>query len=192
MGNFRSSRSRAAGAQTARFAEPFPTGAGADGSDGGITTNIQKINGEIITTMLVDIHGLLCSGTVKDIIGEDGAAAAYIGRIVPAKNGIVYKCEMSCIEKPAGSNTSFDIDLVSSTHSLAEDVVYDSGAGSAELSLIAAGGDWQKGMRKMSAVGLNWANLPADYIYLANGSGANSGGTYTAGKFIIKLYGANF
>ena len=141
---------------------------------------------------MVDIHGLLCSGTVKDVIGEDGAAAAYIGRIVTAKNGIVYKCEMSCIEKPAGSNTSFDIDLVSSTHSLAEDVVYDSGAGSAELSLIAAGGDWQVGMRKMSAVGLNWANLPADYIYLANGSGANSGGTYTAGKFIIKLYGANF
>ena len=192
MGSFRSSRSSAAGAQTARFATPFPTGAGADGSDGGITTNIQKINGEIITTILVDIHGLLCSGTVKDVIGEDGAAAAYIGRIVTAKSGIVYKCEMSCIEKPAGSNTSFDIDLVSSTHSRAEDQTYDGGGGSAELSLIAAGGDWQVGMRKMSAVGLNWANLPADYIYLANGSGANSGGTYTAGKFIIKLYGANF
>ena len=89
MGSFRSSRSSAAGAQTARFATPFPTGAGADGSDGGITTNIQKINGEIITTILVDIHGLLCSGTVKDVIGEDGAAAAYIGRIVTAKSGIV-------------------------------------------------------------------------------------------------------
>ena len=192
MGSFRSSRTSTAGAQTARFAAPFPTGAGADGSDGGITTNIQKINGEIITTILVDIHGLLCPGTVKDVIGEDGAAAAYIGRIVTAKSGIVYKIEMACIEKPAGSNTSFDIDLVSSTHSRAEDQTYDGGAGSAELSLIAAGGDWQVGMRKMSAVGLNWANLPADYIYLANGSGANSGGTYTAGKFIIKLYGANF
>ena len=192
MGNFRASPSNRNGAQVSRFATPFPTGAGADGSDGGITTSIQKINGEIITTILVDIHGLLCSGTVKDVIGEDGAAAAYIGRIVTAKSGIVYKIEMACIEKPAGSNTSFDIDLVSSTHSLAEDVVYDSGAGSAELSLIAAGGDWQKGMRKASAVGLNWANLAADYIYLANGSGANSGGTYTAGKFIIKLYGANF
>jgi hypothetical protein len=180
------------GEQTARFTTAFPTGAGADGSDGGITTNIQKVNGEIITTILVDIHGLLCSGTVKDIIGEDGAAAAYIGRIITAKNGIVYKIEMACIEKPAGSNTSLDIDLVSSLHSLAEDVVYDSGAGAAELSLIAAGGNWATGMRKMSAVGLNWANLPNDYLYLTNGSGANSGGTYTAGKFLIKLYGANF
>ena len=189
---FSKSRKVTSGAQTARFAEPFPTGAGADGSAGGITTSIQKINGEIITTILVDIHGLLCSGTVKDVIGEDGAADAYIGRIVTGKNGIVYRCEMSCIEKPAGSNTSFDIDLVSSTHSRAEDQTYDGGGGSAELSLIAAGGDWQVGMRKASAVGLNWSNLPADYIYLANGSGANSGGTYTAGKFIIKLYGANF
>jgi len=189
---FSKSRKVTSGAQTARFAEPFPTGAGADGSAGGITTSIQKINGEIITTILVDIHGLLCSGTVKDVIGEDGAADAYIGRIVTGKNGIVYRCEMSCIEKPAGSNTSFDIDLVSSTHSRAEDQTYDGGAGSAELSLIAAGADWQVGMRKMSAVGLNWSNLTGDYIYLANGSGANSGGTYTAGKFIIKLYGANF
>jgi len=180
------------GEQAARFATPFPVGAGADGSDGGITTNIQKINGEIITTILVDIQDLLCSGTVKDVIGEDGAAAAYIGRIVTAKNGIVYKIEMACIEKPAGSNTSFDIDLVSSAHSRAEDQTYDGGGGSAELSLIAAGGNWQIGMRKQSAVDLNWANLPSDYLYLANGSGANSGGTYTAGKFIIKLYGANF
>ena len=192
MGSFSSARALTSGAQTRRFATPFPTGAGADGSDGGITTNIQKINGEIITTILVDIEDLLCSGTVKDIIGEDGAAAAYIGRIVTAKNGIVYKIEMACIEKPAGSNTSLDIDLVSSLHSLAEDVVYDSGAGAAELSLIAAGGNWATGMRKMSAVGLNWANLPNDYLYLTNGSGANSGGTYTAGKFLIKLYGANF
>ena len=192
MGSFSPSRSSISGAQTSHFTDPFPTGGGADGSDGGVTQYIEKINGEIITTILVDIHGLLCSGTVKDIIGEDGVAAAYIGRIVTAKNGIVYKIEMACIEKPAGSNTSFDIDLVSSTHSLAEDVVYDSGAGSAELSLIAAGGNWLVGMRKASAVDLNWTNLPNDYIYLANGSGANSGGTYTAGKFIIKLYGASF
>ena len=192
MGKFSSSRLSTVGAQTARFATPFPTGAGADGSAGGITTTIQKINGEIITTMLVDIHGLLCSGTAKDIIGEDGASAAYITRVLPAKNGVVYKCEMACIEAPVGSNTSLDIDLVSSAHSRAEDQTYDGGGGSDELSLIAAGASWTKGMRKISAVGLNWTNLAQDYIYLANGSGANSGGTYTAGKFIIKFYGANF
>ena len=192
MGNFRASPSNRSGAQVSRFATPNATGAGADGSDGGITTRIQKINGEIITTILVDIQDFLCSGTVKDVIGEDGAAAAYIGRITTAKNGIVYKIEMACIEKPAGSNTSFDIDLVSSPHSRSEDQTFDGGAGSNELPLITTGTDWLVGMRKMSAVNLNWANLPGDYIYLANGSGANSGGTYTAGKFIIKLYGANF
>ena len=192
MGSFKPSPNNTVGTLTSRFAEPFPTGAGADGSAGGITTTIEKINGEIITTMLVDIHGLLCSGTIKDIIGEDGASAAYITRLLPAKNGVVYKCEMACIEAPVGSNTSLDIDLVSSTHSRAEDQTYDGGGGTDELSLIAAGASWTKGMRKISAAGLNWTNLSQDYIYLANGSGANSGGTYTAGKFIIKFYGANF
>jgi len=190
MGKFQSSSNTSAGHQISRFAAPFPTGAGADGSDGGITQYIQKINGEFITTILVDIQDFLCSGTVKDIIGEDGAAAAYIGRIVTAKNGVVYKAEMACIETPAGSNTTADIDFVSNATSRSEDETYD-GAG-ANLSLIAAGGNWTKGMYKVSAVDTNWTNLNADYLYLANGSGTNSGGTYTAGKFIIKLYGASF
>jgi len=192
MGKFNSSPASRSGAQTSRFTVPNATGAGADGSDGGITTTIRKINGEIVTTILVDIQDFLCSGTAKDVIGEDGAAAAYIGRITTAKNGIVYKIEMACIEKPAGSNTSRDIDLASSPHSRSEDQTFDGGAGSNELPLITTGTDWEVGMRKMSAVNLNWVNLPGDYIYLVNGSGANSGGTYTAGKFIIKLYGANF
>ena len=53
MGKFNSSPASRSGAQISRFTEPFPTGAGADGSDGGITTNIQKINGEIVTTISV-------------------------------------------------------------------------------------------------------------------------------------------
>ena len=164
-------------------------GGGFDGA-AGVTIYIAKVNGEIVTTILVDIEGLLVSGTVKDIIGEDGVGAAYVTRISTVKTGIVYKAEMSCIEAPAGSNTTADIDLVSNTASLAEDVEYDD-SGTAVAILPATAG-WTVGMTRTSAAGLDLSNCEDDYLYLVNGSGANSGGTYTAGKFIIKLYGASF
>ncbi len=185
----RRQRSVRSGAEISRFTKPNDTGGGFDGA-ASITQYIQKINGEIITTILVDIQGLLVSGTNKDIIGEDGAAAAYITQITTAKNGIIYKAEMFCIEAPAGSNTTADIDLVSNSNSLAEDATRDS-AGTA-TGLIIAGGAYTKGMRKISAADADLSNCVADYLYLANGSGANTGGTYTAGKFVIKLYGAAF
>ena len=47
-------------------------------------------------------------------------------------------------------------------------------------------------MRKETAAGTDLSALIDDYLYIANGSGTNSGGTFTAGKFVIKLYGANF
>ena len=42
------------------------------GFDGAETCNVKvfKQNGEIVTTIMVDITGLADSGTVKDVIGE--------------------------------------------------------------------------------------------------------------------------
>lgn len=171
---------------------PTATGGGFNAADPTIT--VHNMNGEIVTTILVDIGGgsIVDSGTLKDIIGENDTAAAYLTRVTTAINGIIYKVEMSCIEVPdsADDNAAVDIDLVSNSNSLAEDATYDS-AGSAVV-LIDAGGVWTAGTRKESAVGLNLAACVDDYLYLANGTGANSGGTYNAGKFIIKLYGASF
>jgi hypothetical protein len=189
MGNFRPSRTIVQGEQILSFATATDTGGGFDGAET-VTMYIEKINGEIITTLLVDLTGLLVSGTTKDIIGEDGVAAAYITQITTAKNGIIYKAEMFCIETPAGSNTTADIDLVSNSASLAEDVEYDD-SGTAVI-LIAAAKAHTLGMRFASSAGADLSNCVDDYLYLVNGSGANSGGTYTAGKLIIKLYGASF
>ena len=189
MGTFRTSRTNIRGTQVSRFANPVDPGGGFDGATL-VTQYIQKINGEIITSILLDIQDLLVSGTVKDIIGEDGVAAAYITQIKTAKNGVIYKAEMSCVEAPAGSNTTADIDLVTNSASLAEDATYD-GSGNAVV-LIAAGGAYTKGMQRVSAAGTDFSATNNDYLYLANGSGANSGGTYTAGKFIIKLYGSGW
>ena len=167
-------------------------GGGFNGAeDGGVESiYVSQVNGEIVTTILVNIDDLVDSGTVKDIIGENGVGAAYLTQITTAVNGIVYKAEMACIEDPAGSNCATDIDLVANTNSLAEDAEYDSGGGDA-TALIPGTAAWESGTWRQSASGTDMIDLVNAYLYLANGTGANSGGTYTAGKFIIKLYGAD-
>jgi hypothetical protein len=190
MGSFKASPTSLTGEVTIKTSTANAVGGGADGGATAITTHVSKVNGEIKTVILVDLEDLLVSGTVKDIIGEDGVAAAYLTQITTAVNGIIYKAEMSCIEVPAGSNTTADIDLVSNSASLAEDVEYD-GSGTATV-LIAPGGAFTAGMARVSNPGTDLSNCVDDYLYLANGSGSNSGGTYTGGKFIITLTGASF
>ncbi len=168
---------------------PTAVGGGFNGAETA-TVKVAVVNGEIVTTILADITGLLSSGTVKDVIGEDDTAAAYLTRITSAVNGVIYRASIACTETPAGSNAEADLDLVTSSDSLAEDAEYDSGT--TEVALIPATADWTLGLYRESAAGLDCGAITANshYVYLADGSGAASGGTYTAGKFIIKLYGA--
>ena len=146
MGNFSGSRTIITGDQIRSFAAANAVGGGFDAAAKS-TIHISKVNGEIITTILVDLQGLVVSGTVLDVIGENDTAASYLTSITTTKNGIVY---------------------------------------------IAAGGAWTAGMYKATTAGTDFSALVGDYLYLSNGSGANTGGTYTAGKFIIKLFGASF
>ena len=39
---------------------------------------------------------------------------------------------------------------------------------------------------------MNWANVADGYLYLTNGDVHATGGGLNGGKFVIKLYGANF
>jgi hypothetical protein len=165
------------------------TGGGFDGA-AGVTQYISKVNGEIITTILVDIEDLAVGAGLRDIIGEEGVAAAYITQITTIVNGIIYKAEMSCIEAPAGTNTTADIDLAGNSNSLAEDANV-AGSGTRTV-MITAGAAWTAGMSRTSTLGTDFTNLVDDYLYIVSGDNAQTGGTYTAGKFVIKLYGASF
>ena len=189
MGNFQPTPNRISGEQFSSYKTANATGGGLAGA-AGVTTYVEKKNGQITTTILVDIEGLLVSGTTRDVIGDDGAAASYLTQITTAVNGIIYKAHMGCTETPAGSNVTADIDLATSTDSLAEDARVSTAAN--PVYLISAGGAMTVNMGFESAQGLDLTNCVNSYLYLVNGSGANSGGTYTAGKLIIKLYGASF
>jgi hypothetical protein len=155
-------------------------GAGAVGTGIAPNTNRYTRDGVIITDIKIDITGLKCKGDAQgDCIALTGAG--YIGRNVVATNGIIYRIEMICLETPAGSATStLDIDLMAEDD---DDVAYD---GPVDDTVIARAGSWAAGQVAITNVPALTAN---DYFYLGEGDTAATTGTYTAGMFLIRLYG---
>jgi len=134
----------------------------------------------IVTRILVDLTGLVGSATDLDIIGNTGGAAnCHWGQITTALNGTMVGGSVTCLEVPAGGST--DIDFYSANEATgAQDALV---TGLTETVLITAGGAWASGTVK----GMTTVPPANDYLYIANG--AASGGTFTAGKFLIELYG---
>ena len=145
---------------------------------------VANVNGETVTTILVDIEGMKSKDDEGDVIGISGTNASYLMKWETAVHGIAYKLEMACLEAPTGGTE--DIDLRCNSSATA---TYDTD-GSSYTALLAAGGDWSVGKR-LGTDGANGTQTQIannDYLYLVAGD-ANTDGVYTAGKFIIKLYG---
>jgi hypothetical protein len=155
-------------------------GAGVSGR-GGLVTTVEQINNVIVTTLLVDIHGLLSGNQANGAIGDTGgAAAAHFGQITTAVNGLIYKAEISCLEAAATGGT--DIDLSFNTSALAQNA---DGTGGAPVTLN--GGVLSVGeLFDSTGVALT-ASLADHYIHLLDVG--TSPATYSAGKFVIRLYG---
>lgn len=146
---------------------------------------IMKSGNEITTEIYVDLGSsagaLVQPGTVDLVIGNgDTAQNAYLTQVTTAENGIVTLLEMTCVETPTGGDT--DIDLAYS----ANEVGY---SGSSGITQLINGG--------AQAIGVEGAdeldnNVLADkYLYLTTAAATDGalGTTYTAGKFLIRLYG---
>jgi hypothetical protein len=143
-------------------------------------TSVSKDGGIITTRIVVDLTGLVGSATDLDIIGNTGGAtSAHIGQITAAINGTLVGGRVSCLELPAGGAT--DIDFYSATVSTgAQDVDVTT---LTETVLVTSGGAWTNAVTK----GMTTVPPANDYLYICNG--AASGGTFTAGKFLIELFG---
>jgi len=149
----------------------------------GISTGVGTIckahaainEGVYLVRILIDLTGLNSGGTANDIIGVNGASNCYIARL-PAMT--VLGGRMTCLEAPAGGDT--DIDLYSATEGTGvEDAAV---TGLTETLLINAG------TQSLGTV----THLSADpsanqYLYLAGQGTANA--TYTAGRFLIEIFG---
>ena len=156
-------------------------GSGIAGTGTVYAASVQKVGEIYHTKILIDLTGLNGGGTLLDIIGGNGLANCHIGQVTAATNGAVTAIQMTCLEAPAGSGT--DIDLYSaSVGTGVEDADVSALAGAA--SLIASGAAWTNGR----VLGATAVPAAGHYLYLAEG-GTPSAGTYTAGKFLLDIYG---
>ena len=156
---------------------------------GAISTEIvpqysrSKVGNDIITTILVDLTGLAGNNDEGDVIGLAAGGAAYIGKYVQSETGIIYKVEMTCLEVPtSGANNLNDIDLRSNSSATAAATA----DGNAYTALIAAGAAWTLGETAQQLVTMPAAN---DYLYLIERDASGGANTFTAGKYMVKLYG---
>ena len=139
--------------------------------------SVTKIGSLFKTEILIDLTGLNGGGHAGDIIGKDGEPNCHLGQITAAKNGTIFAGEMRCLEAPAGSNT--DVDLNTSTVATgAEDAAVP-----ATSALLLNAGAWSVNTFKTLDA------FPAANTYLYLTSGAATDATFTAGIFVITLWG---
>ena len=157
-------------------------GAGAIGTAFAPKTSRRTENGTIITEIKFDLTGLGCVGTAgNDVIGLVAGGVAFLGKYDTALCGIVYKAELSCIEVPAGSATiTGNIDIATNANAALE---YDGAAGSAKLI---DGGTLVAGQTLENLVPAMTAD---DYLYIVEADTAGTTGVYSAGQFILKMFG---
>ena len=143
--------------------------------------SILRMGDVIETTIVIDLTGLNSGDADGDIIGVAGTANCHLGRITAAGNGTVFAGSMQCVETPAGGEP--DIDLYSATEATGTEEALITGL--TETALLAAAADWTGNLAPKGLTALPAAD---QYLYLAGGGGVTNA-TYTAGKFVIKLYG---
>jgi hypothetical protein len=157
-------------------------GAGVDGAQT-YKAGVSAAGTLRVTQIVIDLTDLVGSTTDLDIIGDSAAASSHFGQITAAVNGTIVGGKVTCLEVPAGG--ADDIDFYSaSVGTGTENVIITDAALGTETALVTSGGAWTSGATK-GMTGLPTAN---DYLYVVNGE-ASVPGTFTAGKFLIELYG---
>jgi len=156
-------------------------GAGITSGTGTVYRNsVSRSNGIITTSILIDLTGLSVAIPADlGIIGV-GESAAHIGQITTARNGTILAVRMTCLELPAGG--ADDIDLYSATEDTGTRA-NNIGTDLTETVLITSGAAWASGTVRAST------GVPANGEYLYLTSGEATAGIYTAGKFLIELFG---
>lgn len=131
------------------------------------------------TTIAIDLTDL-ASGDGADIIGDDGGAAnCHIGQVTAAVHGTIFLGKITCLETPAGGTD--DIDLWYADEDTGTENALVSGLTN-EVQCINHGA-WAAGEMDVLTA------FPAadKYLYLAGGAAGDA--AYTAGKFLIEMWG---
>ena len=162
---------------------PSTAGAGITAGVGTVyRQTVTRTGDEIKTEIYVNLKGLKSGASAGDIIGVNGAANCHLGQITTAKNGKLYKGELSCLTVPATGEP--DIDVASATVATGTQDAAASGLSGYVLNLDHAADFTLQGQT------LTFASVPVadSYIYLVASGGADTA-VYTAGEVKLTLYG---
>ena len=163
------------------------------GSVTGPVMRVQEVNGEVITTITLDLQGLSGSTSAGglQVMGnaESASDPAYLYQHQDSINGILYKAELSCIEliTAGGGDNTRNFCLSASTLG-----TYGHGQVAASMGdpfcVMAPEAAITKGQTIVDTFVSSSDNA---YVYIVNGVAAtgSSGGQYTGGKLVFRLYG---
>lgn len=162
-------------------------GEGAVSTSSAPTYSQVRVGDEIISTIEIDLTGLLVKGTAKgDAIGLDGSSAvknAWISRYYEATMGKLYKVEFICMEVPTHTSGTIttDIDFAFSADN---EIEYDGEVNTTPQ--IDTGGFAALGWKEQTI-----ATSPTNehYLYIVEGNTAATDGVYAGGKIVIKFHG---
>lgn len=164
-------------------------GAGITGGTGTICeTSVVRRGNEIETTILLDLTGLTSKNTAGDIIGHDAGTdlPAFITQITSAVNGTIKGGSIVCVEAPAGGEVDIDIFSAAEATGVYDDLITGSDPAFTETAVMTAGADFTAGLSKFFTGDIT----DNHYLYLAVGTSSSpTAGTYTAGRFVIRLHG---
>ena len=143
-----------------------------DGATVSSVTNSTTFELSVATTGGTVTNGTLTFG-----------APAHIGQVNYNTTGIIYKAQITCLETPAGGEVDIDV-YQAPIGTGAGGVLITSLTGNSVLLDTAV--DWTAGTKK------EFTNIPINdyFMYLTVGTSSSpTAGTYTAGKFLIEIYG---
>jgi len=150
------------------------------------TGTVYKANvtvaGDLIKTeILIDLTGLNSGDADGDIIGVADTANSHFGQITAALNGTIVAGHIECFETPLTGEPDIDVYSATEATGTEEALVTDL----TETALLNTAADWTLTKQKMALTALPAAD---EYLYLA-ASGGSTNNTYTAGIFLLTLYG---
>ena len=141
---------------------------------------VVKVGGIYRTEIYIDVTDLQGGGTIDDIVGGSGDAVnSHIGQITAAINGTIIAAKTLCLEAPAGGDPDIEIWRADDA-TLAGDYLI---TGEDDEIQLVAGGDLTLGSLDY------WTALPAANSYLYMVCGTVTDVQYTAGKFVLTLWG---
>ena len=177
--------------ETAFRMQNVTAGAGiTDGTGTLFKCNVTVAGDLITTTIVIDLTGLR-NTAAGDVIGVDGSSEyAHLGQINEALNGTIFAGTMECIETVVGGEPDIDLYAAAEATGTEDSAVSDL----TETALVTAGQDWASVHDDTASVvqkmGLIAGAVPDDeeYLYLVGGGGTTDA-DYSAGIFVINLYG---